>query len=328
MSNLAALLVGIIQWLLSRALGYQYAISLFYGDAAKAATQNFARFDNGLIRIPSTFSFAAQYLNYILCMFVPVLGCTAIETEHFWQKLRSITLPLLYVAGFMSGTRAAFVMIPLMLFAFYMLRRGAFGILWAGLLMACFFTVTLSISGIDLTGLTQMETDLSQSYAAGQGEVIEEALQLTWIGRGVGSNTGAARFATNDPTAFAGFESYYAKAITELGLAGLASVILFQVCLLLWAARHHAHVGQSPTAHYVDAMAAFFLIFMIYNYKGFIIDLDPANMLYWLFAGVFFSLPRVEMVKSRPVEDVETIEAFAAFVSGHLQREERQHAQS
>ena len=50
--------VGILQWLLSLALGYQYAISLFYGAAARNATQGFARFNNGLMRIPSTFAFA------------------------------------------------------------------------------------------------------------------------------------------------------------------------------------------------------------------------------------------------------------------------------
>jgi hypothetical protein len=32
---------------------------------------------------------------------------------------------------------------------------------------------------------------------------------------------------------------------------------------------------------------------LIYNYKGAVIALDPANMLYWLFGGVLFSLPEV-----------------------------------
>jgi hypothetical protein len=304
-------LVGVVQWLLALAFGYQYAISLFYGAAARAATQNFSSFNNGLIRIPSTFSFPAQYLNYILCMLVPVLGCASIETEHVWQTLRAISLPLLCVAGFMSGTRAAFVMIPLMLLAFYMLRRGAFGVLWAGLLMAGFLAVALSVSGIDSTGLLQMETDLTQSYTTGQAGMIEDALQLTWIGQGVGSNTGASRFTNKDVDGLTIFENYYAKAIVELGLAGLAVVVLFQVFPLMWAVRFLGHIGKSSTATYASAMAACFLIFLIYNYKGFIIDLDPANMLYWLFAGILFSLPTVDAAEARHAEPTGGSEVFA-----------------
>jgi len=309
-------MVGIIQWILSLALGYQYAISLFYGVAARAATQNFSQFDNGLMRIPATFSFPAQYLNYILCMFVPLLGCTMIDTKQIWQILRSLSLPLLCVAGFMSGTRAAFLMIPLMLLTYYMLRRGAVGILWTGLLMAGLFAVVLSISGIDPIGLFHMETDLTQSYTVEQAGTIEHALQLTWIGRGVGSDTGAARLATNDPEEFNVFESYYAKTIAELGLFGLVAVGLFQVYLFLWAVRLISHVGKSPTAPYAGAMAACFLGFLIYNYKGVIIDFDPANMLYWLFAGVLFSLPTVEAVELQHGEFVARGKAFAFLRSG------------
>ena len=119
--------IGILQWLLALALGYQRAITMFYGDAARAATQGFTQFNVGVMRIPATFAFSSQYFLYILCMFVPVLGSAGIETDPRWRMIRGASLWLLCVAGFMTGARAAFVMIPLMLFAYYLLRRGAWG---------------------------------------------------------------------------------------------------------------------------------------------------------------------------------------------------------
>jgi hypothetical protein len=285
--------IGVLQWLLSLALGYEAAMTLFYGTAARAATQGYAFFNVGLFRIPATFAFPTEYLNYVLCMFVPVLGCVSIETDHLWQKIRTSSLYLLCVGGFMTGTRSAFVMIPLMLFAFYILRRGAVGVVWASILMGGAFALVLSITSIDLTGLYQMETDLTHQYTLGQAGELADALRLTWVGRGVGTSTGAARFAADDPAEFNGVEGYYAKAVAELGIAGCAIVIAPQVVLLLlWGAGKRQSRGTAAQP-YGDAIAALVLVFLIYNYKGAVIALDPANMLYWLFAGVLFSLPEV-----------------------------------
>jgi hypothetical protein len=285
--------VGILQWLLSLKYGYQYAVGLFYGAAAGSATQGFSSFSNGLMRIPATFAFPAQYLNYVLFMFVPVLGCVALERERVWQKVRAATLALLCMAGFMTGARAAFVMIPVMLFAFYILQRGTLGVIWAGVLMSVLLIVMLFITQVDPAGLLHMETRLTRDYTTSQRQVFGDALRLTWIGRGVGINTGAEHVAAEESGELPAFESYYAKAIAELGLAGFLLVVSFQVGLLLWAVRIYAYGANSPVAPYAAAIAAGLLLFLIYNFKGFVLDLDPANMLYWLFAGVLFSLPSV-----------------------------------
>jgi hypothetical protein len=289
--------IGILQWLLSLALGYEYVLTLFYGAAAPSATQGFSHFNVGLMRIPATFAFAGQYFIYVLCMFVPVLGCIGIETDPRWRTIRSASLWLLCVAGFMTGERAAFVMIPLLLFTFYMLRRRVLGLLWGGLLIAGLFAVTLSISGIDLPGLTEMETDLTLNYSRGQLEEIADALRLTWVGVGVGTSTGAARFAASDPDVFVAFEGAYAKAVAELGIAGCAILIALQVVLLLFAVRMRER--SRAFASYCGAIATFVLVILIYNYKGPVIALDPGNMLYWLFAGVLFSLPEAEAIDAQ-----------------------------
>jgi hypothetical protein len=288
--------VGILQWLLSLAFGYRYAISLFYGAAAFAATQGFTEFNVGVIRIPSTFAFPAQYMNYILCMFVPVVGCPSFETDWLWPKMRTTSLALLCVAGFMTGVRAAFIMIPLELGAFYLLRKGAFGVMWASLLIAGVLMAVFSITQIDPAGLLHLETNLTKNYTSGQAALIEDALQLTWMGRGVGTSTGAVHVAM-DLSEFPVFESFYAKSVAELGLAGLVTVIILQGFPFWWALRIHTRKRGSPFAPFTDAIAACFLTFLLYNYKGFVTDLDPVNMLYWLFVGVLFSLPTIEALE-------------------------------
>jgi hypothetical protein len=289
--------VGILQWLLAQKYGQANAIGFFYGsDAARASTQGFTQFDNGLMRIPATFAFPTQYLNYIICMFVPVLGSTASERSVYWGYLRMGSLPLLCVAGFMTGARSAFLMIPLMLGTFYLLRKGAFGLIWASVLIGVLFVTALWISGVELNGLLEMESDLSRGYAVSQAGIVTDALQHTWIGLGVGTSTGAARIADDDSGTFIAFESYYAKAAAELGILGLGLVILLQVSLSIWAVRIHSHYSDSYTGPHSAAIAACFILFVVYNYKSVNVDLDPANMLYWLFAGVLFSLPDLRNV--------------------------------
>jgi hypothetical protein len=300
--------VGILQWLLSITIGYRAAITLFYGDAAAAATQQFAQFDKvGVIRIPGTFPFATQYLDYVLCMLAPVLGSAAIEDNKFWQKLRMVSLVLLFIGGLMTGVRAAFVMIPLSLAVFYLLSRGGLGIVWVGLLTAGALAIVFSISGIDPSGMLNMETNLSGRYAGMQAGEIKDALEKTWVGRGVGTSTTAAQVIENSGDIDV-YEGYYAKTVAELGVAGLFLVVAAQLTLLALALRGHRHFRGSKLQPYCDSIAALAFIFFAYSYKGPIMSLDPPCSLYWLFAGVLFALPKVA--------ESETVRQFDNFRAG------------
>ena len=121
-----------------------------------------------------------------------------------------------------------------------------------------------------------METDFTHGYATGQAGEIADALRLTWVGRGVGTSTGAARVAKDDPTEFVAFEGYYAKAVAELGITGSAIVIGLQVALLLSALRTRGQLAETAIRPYSDAIAARVLLFLIYSYKGPVLHLDPA----------------------------------------------------
>ncbi len=288
-------LVGIAQWLLSLAYGYEYTMRSFYGEGGVVATQGLATFDVGIIRIPSTFSFSAQYLNYILCMFVPVLGCGPLETDLFWRRLRVVSIWLLCLAGFMTGARAAFIFVPGMLACFYFLNRGVLGQLRSALMVVLLFMVAIWLTGIDLQGLFQMENELARVYSreAAMGQLVD-SFKLTWLGRGVGTATGAARFSLADPSIFTTFENFYAKTQAEMGFPGLAIVAILQLTIVRWALRLHSALACGPLQAYCDAITSLLLVLMIYDFKGVILDFDPMNMAFWLFTGVLFALPAIQ----------------------------------
>lgn len=290
-------LVGIAQYFLALNYGSRYAISRFYGEAAAlAATQGFTRFnDVGLIRIPATFAFPAQYLNYILCMFVPVLGAAKIEPSWRWLRLRAVSVWLLCAAGFTTGTRAAFVVIPAMMLLFFLLRSRLAGVVPAAALIGSVFLAIVLAVGIDVPKLVHMETELTDTYskdiAAG---MLLDALNKTWIGLGVGSNTGAARFGVANAETFTLFENYYAKTVDELGIVGLIVVVLLHGGMILYAFRARRRLVGTPLQAYCDAAVAFFVIIFLYDFKGFLLDFDPLNALYWLYVGVMLALPALE----------------------------------
>ncbi len=81
--------VGLLQWSLSEAYGYREALTDFYGDAARGATQNFTQFDLGgtFRRLPSTFSNAPSYYVYTLVTLAAALALVSLDRARAWQAL-------------------------------------------------------------------------------------------------------------------------------------------------------------------------------------------------------------------------------------------------
>lgn len=280
--------IGLFQFLLSVKYGSAYAVGLFYSpEAAEASTHVYRTLDNGLVAVPATFAFITQYLNYVLCMFVPVLGTIEIQHDTRWKKLAAVSLWLLCLAGFTTGARSAFLMVPGMLILFYLLKRGLTGAVYAVALAATTFLLAAWAFEIDVPALLNMEVDLTNQYA--YESTVNEfggALRLTQLGQGVGSHTGAARNAADDPDVFSvGFENYYAKTVAELGLPGLFIVLILQIEMIFYSYHCAKSLIDSPLQRFCLATTALTVIVLIYNVKGTVIDEDPLNALYWLFGG-------------------------------------------
>jgi hypothetical protein len=217
--------VGLAQWALSNSMGYRPAIELFYGAAAAAATQQFGRFDFGtdLFRIPSTFTFIAGYSGFTLSMLVPTYALIRIDPSPVWRRFGRIMLGVVIVSALLSGARANFIFIPLLMALILALDARLKGIVAGLLLLPPFLLAILEVSGLQLSAIVTGTGTLVSHYKSDLIiPAVIDAMRSSPMGLGSGMNTGAARHVMSAIAAqkFSPVESYYARAIIELGIPG------------------------------------------------------------------------------------------------------------
>jgi len=295
--------VGIVEYVLAQFLGYRELMESVYGDVAMLATQGFVYFEVGgglLLRIPSTFSFVTQFFAYTLAMLVPCYALWRMDPSPRWRRLGKWMLGVAAVASFLSGARAAFLFVPMVLALTYALDRGFSGVVRAGPYVAGVVLGALAISRIAALDLFQHVSELFGGYARDTAYGgLAQALASAPLGMGTGTNTGAARYAFSDPSKFVVLENYYAKAAYELGIPGLLIIWgLFGV--LIWRGFQVRRRLRDSGLHACSAALLAFLITMALNsFKGWLVDLDPINVYFWVFSGVLAKLPFLD---SRPGE--------------------------
>jgi hypothetical protein len=128
---------------------------------------------------------------------------------------------------------------------------------------------------------------------------FQQAIAMTQLGLGTGSDTNASRYAFSTATTFTGaagtwYESWYVKALLELGVVGLVVVVALVGTMVVRGLRAH-HELRDPRLRAVSAAILAYLIWnAIYGIKGQYIDLDPTNVYFWLLAGIAAKLATIE----------------------------------
>ncbi len=121
------------------------------------------------------------------------------------------------------------------------------------------------------------------------GSLIE-ALHRAPMGMGTGTNTGASRYVVKDLENFAVPENYYAKTVMEIGVLGLMALLgLFGILLASGIRCLRSDISR-PNHSLAAALLGYLVIAMIYNSKGFPLDLDPMNVLFWIYGGLLLGL--------------------------------------
>jgi len=303
--GLVACAAGLLQAALILLIGYQSAISLFFGPAAASVTQQFATFYVGgnIYRIPGTFSFGAQYVAFLFLFIAVAVVEVNADPDPRFQRIGRVAFYVGMLAGLFSGTKGAFLMFPLFALAF-----SLFGLIRARLLIAAPLAVGVAIwainaAGLDPFGLASYGAEQAQSY--GRGFIVQQvsdAVHHGLFGEGIGSSTGAARFAVLDPSVGHrfGFESFFAKTAAELGTIGL--VIMAGVLLAI--AIHMALLTIRYYGHYSNRIIAPLAIYVVYVLvtclKGYPLDTDPGNIFFWLTLGIVVEVGRVSVSQGVP----------------------------
>ena len=273
----------------------------WYGRAAQAVTQNF--FDAGassgtlFLRIPSTFSFSAQFYDFLAAMIVVAFAWFSLGGR--WLALASLGVTLL--AAFTCGVKATIVMTPLLLGMTVLIGRAPRGarastVILAGGGLLAFGALALQANGLlALSAQTGLD-EASRGFLDG----LPRALGTTLTGFGTGYATGASRYGLGGalPLVLAsgqGFsESWWVKVVMELGLPGLVAAAALMGWLLVGGHRSHRRLADPGLRQVSAALLAFLLWTLVYLTKGAEIDLDPINVYFWLFAGILLRLPTLQ----------------------------------
>jgi hypothetical protein len=291
--------VSIIQIAMVRSLGYSAAMEASYGDLAAQTTQLFSstRFGTRMFgRIPSIFTFATQFFGFCLSILVPSYIVWRTDTSHRWRRTGCLAFVAAAGGTFMSGSRAAFVFTPMIVALTFAIDRGLKGLLkgiGSGLLIA--WMVLAGLLGIAVLDVYELVGDLFTNYAreVAYGGLVQ-ALQSAPLGMGTGTNTGAARYALYDPSAFVGIENYFAKAVYELGFPGLIIVGGLFATIIAAGVNVRARARFAELRCWASAFLAFFIVMFFNSFKGWLVDLDPVNVYYWVFCGLLLKLPALQ----------------------------------
>ena len=313
---LVPVLVGIAQAALVYSGHSELAYS-FYGPAAAAVTQNFAYLGvdcvmgrdcrAALARVPSIFTFVTQYWLFLFAMY-PLgyaMWVRANLSKNGSSQRYLVLLGLIVVAAVSSGSRAALAMTPFY-FLLVIIMTGKWRQIWKLMVpIAGSFAVMAALLGVGTNTLINYTTEVVAHYLGRAGVMSEHirALNTTWLGFGVGMSTGPARYAFTAGTAaskLVGLESFYAKTIVELGVPGLIIVLVLFAWLLLSGYRHFVRLKDPILRAFAAALLALLLVTVIYLTKGTVVDYDPLNVYFWLFAGILMKLPRLE---TRPMAE-------------------------
>jgi hypothetical protein len=268
-----------------------------YGAAASAVSQNFAEFrysGGSLHRVASTFSFATQYYLFTASMVA--------VTYALWRgflgragrrRLGRLLWLLMLAAAFLSGSRGAFLMVPLLVLLLVVLERGS---VVPGLARALAPVLMLAGAGVVLGAAAVELVRHALATAAVEANSIlvdgfRHAFSLTWTGLGTGIDSSGSRYALASharPAALSGSwnESWYVKSLLELGIPGLVLVSLLVAIVVVGGIGRHRLVRDARLRVVSAALLGFLLWILINGLKGQYIDLDPANVYFWLFAGV------------------------------------------
>jgi cell division protein FtsW (lipid II flippase) len=167
------------------------------------------------------------------------------------------------------------------------------GVALAVAALALLFVVATRIVGATPLPVVSGTAQLARSYTSDLFvDGFRQAFSLTTMGLGAGINTSASRyaFAQGDVFQVAGgtwYESWYVKVALELGIVGLAIVAALLAIALYRIMHAHRSLRDEGLKAASSAIIAVLLCTLVFGVKAQFLDIDPVNVYFWLFIGLF-----------------------------------------
>lgn len=294
--------IGIIEAVLV-AGGQSAFVYGLYGAAASAATQDFTVFqfgEGGLARLPSIFTSVSQYWLFTTATIaVGYAAWRGNRNDATMRWLGPLGIGVAFLASMTCGTRAAFIFSPILLLLIALLegvriRRLVGYTSVSAVAIVC----AVWILGIDPWALARSQWSHAGFIAEFFGEGFSFGLQNALLGLGTGIDAAAARYAfdSDDPLVIYSliggvwYESWYLRALLELGVAGLVLLVLLIIAVTRRSLQHHRLLRDPELRSMSAAFIALYLWCVVYTFKTAYIDADPMAVYVWLFLGIQWSL--------------------------------------
>ncbi len=285
--------------------GKEKLVYAAYGDAAANVTQGFVGLSFGeggrrLFRIPSTFSFFVQYFGFLMAM----LGVVWAWWRAFLRPagrggLGLALMALVVLAAFTSGSRSAYLSVPLVIVLALLLspaerhRLRSSRIAQAvGALVALAATLAMLSAGLLQKSISLIGLSYDSVIAGGFNQAVERGQLL--LGNGTGTNTPPARYAAPEVGSDL-IDSWLVKTLVELGVAGLVLSIVAFASVLIVGIRAYRSVSDPRLAAASAGILAVLVWVLLNTVKGFFLDVDPIAVYFWLFAGLLSGVAALDV---------------------------------
>ena len=186
-------------------------------------------------------------------------------------------------------------MTPLIIGLIYILDGRVTGALAMAVMLPGVLLTTLFFAGLDplevLGATSELVVGYSQTLIT-QGVI--DSLSKYPLGLGTGMSTGPARYALEEGAELPLVETFFAKSVVEFGAPGLVIVVLLLITILIAAWTAKKQLIHPFFRAYGSATLAYCILIAVNSAKGSILDIDPANVLFWLFLGILLKLPFLE----------------------------------
>jgi hypothetical protein len=257
-----------------------------YGAWELTETQRFVVFTTGegnlrIPRVPATFTGVTQYFGFSLVAFAAGLAMSLRRGGWWW-----LCAAFLATGALASGARASYVAVPVMALASLVTLRGTQRGPNAFAAAAALYLAVAAIAGTFFAGVAQeVPSHLVTSLHTAWSELSSA---FTIAGHGTGWDTNAAlRYGNVEDRRY--IENWYAKAMLELGVIGLAAVIGAFAIIVGMALRRLRSLDDDSRV-LAAPVCALLLVTIALLFKGPYIDLDPLNVYFWLLTGALFGL--------------------------------------
>jgi len=284
-------LIGITQYISSIYFGYEETMNFFYtSEVATGSTQNYAKFfltpTLTIYRIPSTFVFPTQFSNYLILSLIPVITCIHTSKSFKEKQLYRLILVLIILASMASGIRGMYIYLPLFFIFFYSQRQNLIILIFTALLIL----ILLYNFSINFNLLVHYVLKLNTNYLQFFLEGFNQNEIKDFIGNGVGTSTGAARYVVDSFMLQKSNESFYAKIFYELGIVGLVYFTVFYIFIYKEFNKCSNNYINKDIITFAQSSKAFFLLLLVLGIKSYSVNLFPTNFIFFFLLGIIIKL--------------------------------------